>query len=112
MKTIKKLVQIGALVAGGLLTASNAHAAYNGVCTPDMTSFDDISFAVHCTQTNNWYFAFNTGNDSGCQPLKNDTLKTWMSLSEAAILSGKNLSINATDQGGCQGVVWMQLNKN
>lgn len=93
--------------------ASSALAAYNGVCTPDMTSFDSTSaFAVHCSNNNTWYFAYTFTTGSGCSPVSMDTLKVWESMSSTALLAGKNLNINVTNQGAsCQGIIWMQLNK-
>jgi hypothetical protein len=40
-----------------------------------------------------------------------DTLKTWMSMAQAAILSGKSLNINTTSASGSNALIWVQLNK-
>ena len=109
---------ISLLVAVNTITATTpAHADPSPVtCSPSKVYWDAGSAQSHggylniqCVEDpNNWYYA-----GSVCSPTSIDTLKAWLSLAQAAELSGKTLTItyDAAQCNGCWPILRMQLDK-
>lgn len=115
MRPCSTLISVYSVAVASWVSLVSNHAfaeKYNGVCVPDQISWDDTkTFAIHCSNKNNWYFARSYNTTDGCEAVSIDTLKAWLSMSEAAILAGKTVNINVVTADACSSIIWMQLNK-
>jgi hypothetical protein len=80
-------------------TSSSALADSYVTCTPNKVVFEPLDgdrVNIGCTNNN-----FYTGSRSAaCANVDSDMLKGWLSLAQAALLSGKSLYIHYTSCGG------------
>jgi len=77
------------------LAPAIAVAANSAVASPTVVATGPTNLWV--TVGGVGYQAYTSGAPSGCPTVSADAFKAWLSLAQAALLSGKNLSIRYTD---------------
>lgn len=101
---------IGVGVAVLAMTAVSAPTfAATSTCALTDIAYSSTGMAVICGGTT--YAAFQTGTPpSGCSLTSLDTIKLWLSLEQAALLSGKNVKITFTTcTAGNNGITQVDL---
>ena len=103
--TFKKALSTFAALTIGLVTSSAAFAA-NYTCVPTAVNSDNGSWiTLTCNGANYYAQPGNCGNSL-------DAVKMYLSIAQAALLSGKSINIATSSASGCTThFVWMQLNK-
>src|ERR1039457_5989387 len=100
-----------ALIAGIIVVSASETASATLVepCVVTAVNSDTANnITVSCNGT--WYFA--QVGDCGGTTTTIDSIKAFLSLAQAALLSGRNLSINTNSAAGCtSNIIFMQLNK-
>ncbi len=92
-----------ALVSGilGVSLALSIAGTANAYCLVDNLQWDDGGdhglLQIHCIN-DAWYSA---STASFCGPHTTDTLKAWLSMAQAAWLSGKHLQMTWDSKSGC-----------
>lgn len=94
---------VGLLIA---LASKHAHAANTITCSPTAVNSDkNCNITMQCG--GEWYF----GQPGRCGASL-DAVKMWLSLIQAALLSGKNLEFDLVEDSNCPKYLrWLQLAK-
>lgn len=90
--TIAKAL-LAPLFAVGLLTAAPADAAVvSTVCTVTRVQYDVGRLALWCSGDSRIYYAASFSLGTNCSVQNAETLKTWTSMAQAAMLSARPLT--------------------
>ncbi len=104
MNPFKQL--LASLLIGLSLLLVTSSASANVLCSPTAVNSDSAGhITVQCDGT--WYFG--QANVCGANI---DAVKMWLSLIQAAILSGRVLRIATSQSSGCENyLIWLQMDK-
>lgn len=103
LKTLLAPLTTSAALA--ILAASTPAHAADTTCTVKHVAWnnDDSQMAVYCSNTSTWY----TSKASATL----DAKKIWVSMSQAALLAGKNVRFSHNTSGASVGIYWMRLDQ-
>jgi len=103
----RNLLLAAVLIAATMTASTPAFASYsNATCTVSNVGYSSTGSAAYiaiiCGGIT--YVAWDASAPSGCVSTTVDALKTWMSLAQAAVLSGKSLGVYYNNTGNtCSG---------
>lgn len=92
MKNTKLLATVFAVTAGLLSLTARPALAADSICTISSLAYaNNGEVALYCSQGSFYAWSYNRG--TGCNVRSADALKSFLSLAQAALLSGKSLRI-------------------
>jgi hypothetical protein len=86
---------LATVVSAAMITASTPAFATTSTCAPTLVGYkSDASssyIAMSCGGAS--YYAWTAGTPTGCTAVSADAAKSWVSLAQAAVLSGKQVTV-------------------